>query len=341
MNKRRIPMIVLSLVLSAVLLYILFLQIPAGDFSGMLASMSLPAVLGYAALSLFSAFLRAWRYRVLLRPATIGWGDMMIVTLVRNAFDDLLPARIGSLSYIYVLNDRLEKPFENAASSFIVAFVLDFATIAPFFILAIGFVGFSEAGIPAAAAISVAAVFFLFFILVVWKIDVLVKFVRNIASALAEKTALVRRPAVTRAFENLDQTIVLLKQTRERGLTPAMFILSLLIRLGKYVSLFILLFAVLHGQGVAWADLSFWKTVLGLNGAELTAALPVKGLAGFGTWESAWVATMHLMRFDPRLAILSGLGIHLVTNVFEYTLAISCLFLLAFRRKRGRMVRNS
>jgi hypothetical protein len=334
-------MIVLSLVFSAVLLYILFRQIPAGDFSGMLTSLQLPALFGYLAVSLFAAFLRAWRYRILLRPVTIGWGDMMIVTLVRNAFDDLLPARIGSLSYIYVLNDRLEKPFENAASSFVTAFVFDFLTIAPFFVLAIGFVGFSEAGVFPVAAISGAALFFGIFVFIAWKIDVLIKIVRNIAAALVGHKARARRPAVDRALRKLDQTAVLLKQTRERGVYPAVFVLSFFIRLGKYISLFLLLFAVLHGQGVAWAHLSFWKTVLGLDGAELTAALPIKGLAGFGTWESAWAATMRLMRFDPRLAILSGLGIHLITNVFEYALAIFGLVVLAFRLKRDRIVRNS
>jgi len=110
--------------------------------------------------------------------------------------------------------------------------------------------------------------------------------------------------------------------------------------LGKYLSLFILLYAVLRSEGVAWSGMSFWKTVLGLTGAEMTSALPIKGLAGFGTWESAWSAALLWMGFDPRLAVLSGLGVHLVTNLFEYALALGSLAVLAFRRKRDRMGRN-
>jgi uncharacterized membrane protein YbhN (UPF0104 family) len=340
-KKSRIPLIVLSLVLSIVLLYILFRQIPAGDFTGMLKTIALPALLGYMAVNLFMAFLRAWRYRILLRPVTIGWGDVMIATLVRNAFDDLLPARIGSLSYIYVLNDRLEKPFENSASSFVISLVYDFVTLSPFVLLALLAVGGGAAGISTGIMVGAAVAFFVVIVLVAWQIAFFVRLARSIAFGLMKRTKWINRPAVVRAFENLDQTAVLLNKKWDRGVRPAVFLLSLFIRLGKYVSLYLLLFAVLHAQGVAWSEMSFWKTVLGLTGAEMTAILPVKGLAGFGTWESAWAAALQWMRFDPRLAILSGLAVHLVTNIFEYALAIGGLVLLAFRRKRDRMDRNS
>ncbi len=308
----------------------------------MMSSLYFPPLLAYMAISLTTAFLRAWRYRILLRPVPIGWGDIMIVTLVRNAFDDLLPARIGSLSYIYVLNDRLEKPFENAASSFVVAFIYDFLTLGPFVLLALLAVGGrGAAGISTGAMVAVAAFFFIVFVLIAWKVAFFVRLARNIAFGLIKKTAWIRRPAVVGAFENLDQTIEVLKKKWGRGVRPAVFLLSFFVRLGKYLSLFVLLFAVLRSQGVFWGEMSFWKTVLGLTGAEMTAALPVKGLAGFGTWESAWAAALQWMRFEPRLAILSGLGVHLVTNLFEYTLALSSLAVLAFRRKRDKISRNS
>ena len=307
----------------------------------MLASISLPPLLAYMVLNLAATFLRAWRYKILLRPVAIGWGEILIVTLVRNAFDDLLPARIGSLSYIYVLNDRLEKPFENAASSFAVAFIFDFLTLAPFVLLALWMVGFGTSEIAAGAWIAAAAAFFLVFSLIAWKIGLLVRLGRKLAWALVKKTKWSSHPAVSRAFENLDRTADVLEQSKKQGIYAPVFILSLLIRLGKYGSLFFLFFAVLKSQGVDWEGMSFWKTVLGLTGAELTSALPVKGLAGFGTWESAWAAALQWMKFDPRLAVLSGLGIHLVTNVFEYGLGLSGLAVLAFRRKRDRIPRIS
>lgn len=341
MSKRRTSLILLSVVLSIFLLFSLFRRVAPGEFWRMLVSISLPPLLAYMAINLTATFLRAWRYKILLRPVEIGWGEILIVTLVRNAFDDLLPARIGSLSYIYVLNDRLEKPFENAASSFAVAFIFDFLTLAPFVILALWMVGFGTSEIAAGAWLATAAVFSLIFALAAWKIGLLVRLVRKIAWALVQKTKWASRPAILRAFENLDRTAVVLERSRKQGVYAPVFLLSLLLRLGKYGSLFFLFFAVLRSQGVAWEGMSFWKTVLGLTGAELTSALPVKGLAGFGTWESAWAAALQWMKFDPRLAVLSGLGIHLVTNVFEYGLGLSGLAVLAFRRKRDRIARIS
>jgi len=84
------------------------------------------------------------------------------------------------------------------------------------------------------------------------------------------------------------------------------------------------------------AELRFWKLILGINGAELTSVLPIKGLAGFGTWESAWALTMGMMGFEERIAILSGLGVHLVTNLFEYALGIGSLFILALPLLRNK-----
>ena len=117
MTKNRALSALLSLALSVLLLAVLVRQLRAGDLPRTLARIFLPALAVYAALTLLSAGLRALRYRWLLRPRRISAPDIVLVTLVRNAFDDLLPARLGSLSYIYMLNKRLGFSFESAAAS--------------------------------------------------------------------------------------------------------------------------------------------------------------------------------------------------------------------------------
>jgi hypothetical protein len=89
--------------------------------------------------------------------------------------------------------------------------------------------------------------------------------------------------------------------------------------------------------------MSIWKTILGITGAELTSVLPVKGIAGFGTWESAWALTFQLMKFQPDIAIISGIGVHLITNIFEYSLGIISILilLLPFLRKKELKKNNS
>ncbi len=130
-------------------------------------------------------------------------------------------------------------------------------------------------------------------------------------------------------IEKFQATIESLREAREKKIDLPLFFLSLLIRLGKYVSLYFLLFALLRSHGFSLSTFSFWKLILGITGAELTSILPVKGLAGFGTWESAWALTFGLMNFDQSLAIISGIGVHLITNLFEYSLGIGSFAVLA------------
>jgi glycosyltransferase 2 family protein len=68
----------------------------------------------------------------------------------------------------------------------------------------------------------------------------------------------------------------------------------------------------------------------------LTSVLPVKGIGGFGTWESAWALTLRLMHFSPNLAVISGIGVHLITNFFEYFLGIISLLILYFPLRNQR-----
>ncbi|GAG15579.1 unnamed protein product, partial [marine sediment metagenome] len=135
-------------------------------------------------------------------------------------------------------------------------------------------------------------------------------------------------------IEKLQLTVEDIAQIRKRRTDMPVFLLSIGIRLAKYGSLYVLLFALLQVHGYTLGSLSIWKTILGITGAEMTGYLPIKGLGGFGTWESGWALTLILLGFESRIAVISS-GIHLVTNLFEYILGLlSILFLaLPFSKK--------
>jgi hypothetical protein len=281
-------------------------------------------------IALATAVFRALRYKWLLRPYKIGWGNMMLVTFVRNSFVDLLPARIGALSYIYVLNRRLGFSFESATSSFVLSGVFDFLTLSPFLVLALMAVGFRSMALSVPVLLAIALAFFLIFFLVLWKIVPFSAFVLKLYQTLIGKFHLQDKKWAPVSEEKFRATIESLREAKAKKIDVPLFLLSLLIRLGKYISIYFLLYALLRSHGFALQNLSLWKLILGITGAELTSVLPVKGIAGFGTWESAWALTFALMNFDQSLAIISGIGIHLLTNLFEYSLGIGSLLILAF-----------
>jgi hypothetical protein len=300
----------------------------------MLSNIYWPAVLLYALVALAGAWVRAWRYKLLLAPQAIGWGPIFLVTFIRNSLIDLLPARLGALSYIYVLNKRLGFSFASAASTFVLASVLDTLTLSPFLILAGLTVGLAAGAISVPAVLGLAAVLFGVAALVLWRIVPLGRFLLALFERLIARLG-AKRAFFRTAADNFRLTVDELAHIRERRRLVPVFAQSLVVRLAKYVSVFSLFYGLLRSRGYTLADLSFAKFILGISGAELTSVLPVKGLAGFGTWESAWAVTFRLMNFDPGLAVVSGIGVHLLTNVFEYSLGIASIAILAWPRRRG------
>lgn len=339
MSKNKIFYLVLSLAISILLIGLLLSKIQTRDLIHTLANIYWPALFLYIGISFLSSWLRAWRYKWLLHPEPITWRKMFLVTFIRNCFDDLLPARIGSLSYIYVLNRRLNFSFESAASTFVVAFVFDFLTLSPFLGLAILIVGLGASVVSGLALLLLSLLFFIIIFIILWQLIPIFRGLLNIYQSLLKFLRVNGKKGAQHSIAKLHMTIDGLQEIRARKIYLPMFLLSLFIRLGKYISLYFLLFALLRSHGFMIKDLSFWKMILGTTGAEMTSAFPVKGLAGFGTWESAWAVAFRLMNFEPGLAIISGIGVHLITNVFEYGLGLISILILAlpyFQKRRRR-----
>ena len=335
MVKSKAVYVGLSLAVSVGLFWLLSSQFGARDVGAMLSNIFWPAVLVYAAVALAGAGVRAWRYRLLLAPVPISWGSILLVTFIRNSLIDLLPARLGGLSYIYILNKRLGFRFESAASTFVLASVLDTLTLSPFLILAALLAGLGARAVSVPAVLGLAAVLFVVVALVLWRLVPLGRFFERLFGRLMARLGLAGRSFFKTASEKLRLTVDEISLYREkRSLVPA-FAQSLVIRLAKYVSVFSLFYGLLKSRGFSLAGLSFPKFILGISGAELTSVLPVKGLAGFGTWESGWALTFRLMDFDTRLAVLSGIGVHLLTNILEYSLGLGSILVLAWPRRRG------
>lgn len=330
MFKNKLVYILLSAAISIALLWLLFSQIKTEDIAQTISRIYIPALLVYMAVALIGAWLRAWRYKWLLQPQPISWGNILLVTFIRNSLIDLLPARLGSLSYIYVLNKRLNFSFEKATSTFVLAFILDFLTLSPFLVVAVLAVGLGTSSISTAALLWISLAFFAIVFFVFWKVIPISRFLLMIYQRLLRLLKTENKKGARVTVEKFRATIESLSLINQRKIYFPIFVLSLFIRLAKYISVYALFFSLLRSHGFALHELSFWKFILGISGAELTSALPVKGLAGFGTWESAWALTFRLMNFDPRLAIISGIGVHLLTNIFEYSLGIVSILILAW-----------
>lgn len=337
-TKRKAYSLVFSLLLSGALLLFLFSRIEFSRLQEVFTSLFWPFLVAYMSVAFLASLLRSWRYQLLLKPRPTRTGDFLLVTLIRNLFVDLFPARLGSLSYVYLTNRSLSYPFQAAASSFLLAFLFDFLTLTPFLVVAILWVGLGQTPLASSYLIIISVIFlglvFLIFSQLEKILQRLTTFLARIETSPKIKAREKLHHLLLTVRQKIDATTDELQRTKKNQNSWWIFLLSLIIRALKYFSLYFLLSALLHPQLFSSFSLDFWTTILAITGAELTSFLPIKGIAGFGTWEAAWALSLNLMGYEAELAIISGLGLHLITNLYEYSLGILAMIILALRPQK-------
>jgi uncharacterized membrane protein YbhN (UPF0104 family) len=123
----------------------------------------------------------------------------------------------------------------------------------------------------------------------------------------------------------VEETANEIERAGGRGRVLPLLGVSLVIRLLKFAAYWALLLGVVREQSLGPAELPFWRVFLGIAGAELSATLPIHGIAGIGTYETAWALGFQELGVPWRVAILSGFATHLLSQIWDYSLGIVAL----------------
>ena len=91
---------------------------------------------------------------------------------------------------------------------------------------------------------------------------------------------------------------------------------------------YFLVLAIFGGLDLDVSNTGFFRIFLGVVSAELAAALPISGVAGFGTFEAAWAFSFTQLGFERNDAIISGILTHGVSQVVEYSMGALALLLV-------------
>jgi uncharacterized membrane protein YbhN (UPF0104 family) len=297
----------------------------------LVAEVSPAGVGAFLLVSLAALLLRALRYWLLLERRA-PFGPLVLVTLVRNLFVDLVPARLGAAaSYLYLVTSRLGLPVEAALASFALSFVLDTLALAPLLLLAILVVGVAPvspawlvAGSLAILAGSGAAL---------WALAPGLRLAAGLAARLPGRLGRLAAPLAAGAGE-------VARLEARRVLVPALAV-SLLLRLAKYGAYYCLLQALLVGRGQPWGSLPFLRVFLSIAGAELAASLPLPTVASLGPYEAAGaLGFAYWLGLPGDLATLAATAFHVLSQAHDYGLGLLALLLVMSpwvgRRARGR-----
>ncbi len=326
-NNKRLQQVVFTLFsfgVTAAVFYYLFSHISVQELVEIIRNVSVRGLLAFLLCSFFMSFFRTWRYLVLLRsndqsPSSIA---LYLVTIVRNFFSDLLPARLGTLIYIYLVQTRLGVPFGAATASFALAFVFDILALAFLIILAAAFISSTVLSSP--AIIGGGVVLLTLCAIVLFFLPNLLQFGAVIGGHLP-LIGVNNRKKLGDAIMTAKENII---ETKESGIFLQVLFLSFGVRCFKYLSLFVLLLALMIPAGYSAEVFFLPKVFLGLCSAELAASLPVSGIAGFGAYEGTWALVFQLLGFPEKMAIVSSVSHHLITQVYGYTLGVVALIIL-------------
>ncbi len=319
--KKRLIRIVLALLVTAIILFIFFRKTGWGEVKAAFASIPLWAVGLYMAFSLLGTAVRSIRYRILL-SRRIGRGEFFLITLVQNFSVDLLPARSASLVFYTYLTRQRGVLLEDGTSSFVIAVLYDALALGLMLGAAALLLLNSLGGdVPAATIAAGLAVIVAVSLLVI----LLARPLAGWARGVARRMRLAKIAAVFAAVEEY------FSGHGSAGERVKLLGLSFVIKLVKYVSLFVL-FVGVSGAIVSFRSLSLFS--FGIAGAELSSFLPIQGLAGLGTWEAAFALVAGKIGLSLSNPFLTALVIHLVTQVWEYGLGLGALWILSVRAKR-------
>lgn len=313
-----------SLVITAGLLTYLFRDVPLRSIVDTARGARPEPFFAFLAIFTAGLLLRATRFWILLGRA-VPFRLVLGITAVRNLLVDLLPARLGELSYVYLVTTRARRPVEDGVATMAIAFLLDLVALAPLVLCALLLIGGGEAVAPGlATAVSVA--------LAAGGVTAVLS-----ASAVARRVAewtrrVIASPRGSAWSGRLEALADRFDRARRDGVLLPAFGLSILVRLAKYGSAYCLVLSLLLPMGYRVEDLAIPRIFLGSVAAELAAALPVHGLAGFGTYETAWALTLEELGYPREHAAISGLLAHAITQGIEYVLGGIALLWLYTRR---------
>ncbi len=323
-----------SATITAWLVYSLFTQTQRGDWEKVLG-LNYLHLLVYLALYALNLYLRTWRYYTLLKathtPRLPSFGDLTLVTLVRNMLVDFLPARIGGLSYIVILNQILKVEMAPCLTSFTYAALFDLLGMAPLLgvFLFISLPEFSGTGLAlglAALLLTGSSLLFLRFV------EPVLGFFQRLLTHRG------RRWQTSKWFlkiqVNLHQLIESLAALGSGRIFWLTLTVSVLIRLIKYLMLSILLLSIIKAVTGEVTGLPWYVLFLGLIASEAAAALPIGGLAGFGLYEGVLGMILATQGMDSSQALLISFMQHLITQFFDYGAGAGALiYLLALRKQ--------
>jgi len=299
-----------AIVITVVLVAILLSQINLSDIVTTLTSIEpIYIVIGFI-LYLCTYFFRALRFHILLNNK-VSIKHLFSIVCVHNMANNILPARTGEISYVYLSKKLHNIPVGEGVASLMVARVFDLITISFLFFLSTIFIR----DLPDMAStimwliVGLFVFVLLLFLALVFFGEMFIDIIRRVANGINA----LRFSSVQYLLRKGDETVQSFKLMKSKNLFGCVFVTSVILWCFQYLILYILA----NAMGIS---LAFWCMILALTFAFFTTVLPIQTIGGFGIIEGGWALGFMIMGVSKEMAICSGFSFHIVLLLFTLVL---------------------
>jgi glycosyltransferase 2 family protein len=304
-KKRLSPWNIAGFTLGLLLLVFLLRQINLQQLLQLVGSIQ-PAYLLLGGLLYFAkAVVRSLRFMRVNQSIPSHFMRMLRLTFATSLASQVLPLKIGELSYVYLLNKDYRASVPTGLSSLLVIRLVDLLSISLLFIaITLG------VGIPADLAVYFRAILVFMAVLLVMIVGLLLLPGRDLRflSAIPRPGPLAEwehKPLVQKVMHGIQNFLAGLEQYRATQYLEWTG-LGCLEWLINYAAFYVLLLGI--GMQV-----TFFATVVCVTFAALASVLPLNSFGSFGPMEAGWATGLVLMGYPPDIAITSGFATHLLT----------------------------
>ena len=313
----------IAVIITIVLVVLLFTQINIGDVITTLKNINPIYLIAGFILYTCSYIFRAWRFHILLNKE-VSIKDLFHIECVHNMMNNLLPARTGELSYVYLLKKVNKRTTGEGIATLVVARIFDFIAIALLFFIAI----FTVKDVPPIIkdALWMIALFFLILFIMLSMILYRGRSFVNLMNAIIKSIHLEKIGISLYCLKKGFETADCLEKIKVKNNIRPMVAFSILIWGLNYAMGYL----VLIGMNIS---LPIQVIVLGMTFTLLSTTLPINGVSGFGTNEGFWTLAFVPLGMSVQIAIISGFAYHIILIIYFMVLGAVGYFFL--NRKKG------
>jgi len=327
----RIINIVVVVGFGAFLVYYLIGKISFGQIRDAIVGMNKPFLILGLAVMLVSIFLRTYRKKILVGSERMSMTDMLLVVLVRNAFNMVLPARTGELSYVYVLQRKFKFPIEVGISTLAIVLIFDLVIVFFLIVISIIVILINKFSGSYLAVVFIASALLVVLILILLYFSKVLGFIIMIIEKILKRYRIGKNKVIQVIYKKLIDIKENIEIIQERRIYWKVSLSSLAIRILKFVAYYMLIYAILRPEGYTFKDLNFWIIFLAVEVAEISAVLPTHALAGFGTYEGAFLLILGIFGFATTGITITAVafGYHTITLSFIVIMGIIAMIILS------------